>query len=147
MRQLPSYLLFIPALLTSLPCWAASPLKVGPNGPIPWIVVDQFGYPATAAKVAVIRNPQTGYDSGDPFTPGTAYAVVSKSTGQIVMTGPLTAWNGGATDSVSGDKAWWFDFSSVTQPGTYLIEDVQRVYNQANSKSATRFTGMSSRLP
>src|SRR5216683_6912690 len=32
-------------------------LKVGANGPIPVIVVDQFGYPTKAPKVAVIRDP------------------------------------------------------------------------------------------
>ena len=41
------------------------------------------------------------------------------------------AWNGGATDSSSGDKAWWFDFSSVTTPGDYFVLD-----ETANVRSA-----------
>ena len=37
-----------------------------------------------------------------------------------------TAWNGGATDASSGDKAWWFTFTSVTTPGDYYVLDVDR---------------------
>jgi hypothetical protein len=98
-------------------------LKTGANGPIPWIVVDQFGYRSKAQKVAVIRSPQTGYDSSATFTPGTKYSVVAKATGKSVKDGELAAWNGGATDTSSGDKVWWFDFSDVTTPGTYTVVD------------------------
>lgn len=105
--------------------WSES-LKSGPNGPIPLIVVDQFGYRTTSKKVAVIRAPQTGYDNSVKFAPGTQYAVKDKATGNIVKQGAPTAWNGGATDSASGDKAWWFDFSEVTTPGTYTVVDVDQ---------------------
>jgi endoglucanase len=101
-------------------------LTAGANGPIPLIVVDQFGYRTGAQKVAVIRDPQTGYDSAVNFTPGTHYSVVNKTTGTAVKQGAPTAWNGGATDSSSGDKAWWFDFSDVTTPGTYTVVDVDK---------------------
>src|SRR5215469_11164410 len=46
-------------------------LTLGVNGPIPVIVVDQFGYPTKASKIAVIRDPQMGYDNAISFTPGT----------------------------------------------------------------------------
>ncbi len=36
------------------------------------------------------------------------------------------AWNGGGTDTSSGDKAWWFDFSDVTTPGTYTVVDSEK---------------------
>jgi hypothetical protein len=98
-------------------------LKTGANGPIPWIVVDQFGYRTKAQKVAVIRSPQTGYDSSATFTPGTKYSIVAKSTGKSVKDGEPAAWNGGATDASSGDKVWWLDFSDVTTPGTYTVVD------------------------
>ncbi len=101
-------------------------LAVGVNGPIPLIVVDQFGYPTKASKFAVIRNPQAGYDSSVHFTPGKNYAVVEKSTGKIVKVGAPIPWNNGATDSVSGDKVWWFDFSDLTTPGTYTVVDVDK---------------------
>jgi hypothetical protein len=98
-------------------------LKSGANGAIPWIVVDQFGYRTQAPKMAVIRSPQTGYDTSATFTPGTKYSVVDKSTGKSVKDGAPVAWNGGATDDSSGDKVWWFDFSDVTTPGTYTVRD------------------------
>lgn len=98
-------------------------LKTGANGPIPWIVVDQFGYRTGSQKIAVIRSPQTGYDSTASFTPGSKYSVVSKATGKSVKDGAPAAWNGGAADTSSGDKVWWFDFSDVTAPGTYTVVD------------------------
>jgi hypothetical protein len=99
-------------------------LALGVNGPIPVIVVDQFGYPTKASKIAVIRDPKVGYDNAAHFTPGTTYALVDQSTGKITKQGPPTPWNGGATDSVSGDKVWWFDFSDATAPGTYSVVDL-----------------------
>ena len=99
-------------------------LKTGANGPIPSIVVDQFGYRAKARKVAVIRSPQVGYDSSASFTPGASYSLVSKATGKSVKDAAPVAWNGGATDATSsGDKVWWFDFSDVNAPGTYTVVD------------------------
>lgn len=91
-----------------------------------YIVVDQFGYRPGAKKVAIIRDPQTGYDQAETFTAGTSYAVVNRTTGATVFTGTLTNWNSGATDASSGDKVKWFDFSSVTEPGKYYILDVSK---------------------
>ncbi len=101
-------------------------LASGVNGPIPVIVVDQFGYPTKASKIAVIRDPKVGFDNAAHFTPGATYALVDQSTGKIAKQGPPTPWNGGATDSVSGDKVWWFDFSDVTTPGTYAVVDIDK---------------------
>jgi hypothetical protein len=89
-----------------------------------FIVVDQFGYLPDGEKVAVIRDPQTGFDASTAFTPGASYALVSASTGTQVLTAAPTTWNGGATDSSSGDKAWWFTFTSVTTAGDYYVLDV-----------------------
>jgi len=111
----------------SSPSWAAERstdstwsqrLILGVNGPIPVIVVDQFGYPTKATKIAVIQNPQVGYGG---MAPGDNYAVVDRATGAIVKRGTPVAWDSGATDPVSSDKAWWFDFSDLTAPGTYVI--------------------------
>jgi hypothetical protein len=101
-------------------------LEMGVNGPIPVIVVDQFGYPVKASKVAVIRGPEAGYDNIAHFTPGAIYALVDQSTGKLAKQGPPIPWNGGSTDSVSGDKVWWFDFSDVTTPGTYAVVDIDK---------------------
>jgi len=105
--------------------WSAE-LPSGPNGPIPFIVVDQFGYRTTATKIAVIRDPRAGYDGDESFTPGSEYAVVDAASGETVYTGAPAAWNGGAEDPVSGDVVYWFDFSSVTAPGEYTVQDVEQ---------------------
>ena len=135
MRRLPLCFLILFLQGGSL-CWAAGKpstdttwsqgLTFGANGPIPVIVVDQFGFPTKGSKVAVIRDPQVGYDSGVHFTPGATYAVVDRSNGKIVKQGPPIAWSGGAIDAISGDKVWWFDFSDVTTPGTYVVVDLDK---------------------
>src|SRR5688572_441833 len=91
-----------------------------------YIVVDQFGYLPSSKKIAVIRDPQVGFDASESFTPGTQYALVDKSTEQSVFTAAPVSWKAGATDNSSGDKAWWFDFSSITNPGTYYVHDVEK---------------------
>ncbi len=103
----------------------APALASGPNGPIPAIVVDQFGYRPDSRKIAIIRDPQTGYDAVARYAPGAAFAVVDVATGAIVASGSPTPWNGGTTDPVSGDRAWWFDFSDLTRPGRYVVADTQ----------------------
>ena len=96
-----------------------------PSAPLSkFIVVDQFGYRPAAEKIAVVRDPQTGFDATEAFTPGKTYALVDAVTGKQVLSAAVTAWNGGAEDASSGDKAWWFDFSAITQPGTYYVLDV-----------------------
>lgn len=88
-----------------------------------YIVVDQFGYTPTATKVAVIRDPQTGYDAAASFSPSTTYKLMNADNNQPVFSAAISAWKGGATDISSGDKVWWFDFSSYTTPGRYYVKD------------------------
>ncbi|HET9955079.1 MAG TPA: glycoside hydrolase family 9 protein, partial [Polyangiaceae bacterium] len=100
-------------------------LTQGPNGLIPWIVVDQFGYRAQDPKVALLRDPRQGYDAATDFTPGASYALVDAKTGAKVKQGAPQAWNNGAVDPKSGDAVWSFDFSDVTALGTYYVLDEQ----------------------
>lgn len=99
----------------------------GAVGNGPFIVVDQFGYLPDAQKVAVIRDPQAGFDAADSYGPGATFEVVNDDTDAVVFSGPITEWNNGATDNNanlgSGDRAWWFDFSSVTAEGNYFVRD------------------------
>jgi len=88
-----------------------------------FIVVDQFGYLPDAQKIAVIRDPQNGYDASQSFSPGANLSLVNMTTGEIALTAAPVTWNQGATDTSSGDKAWWFDFSAITAPGTYAVVD------------------------
>lgn len=88
------------------------------------IVVDQFGYRPTSKKVAVLRNPITGKDAAESYTPSNNFAVVKVADGSYTFTGTPTIWNAGSEDASSGDKTWWFDFSSVTEIGSYYILDI-----------------------
>jgi hypothetical protein len=105
------------------------------SGQVPFnhhLLVDQFGYRPADPKVAVIREAQAGYDLIDKFTPGATYRVRSADDGHVVLSGTLTPWKHGDTQPSSGDRGWWFDFSSVNTPGTYFIDDPER-----NVRSAT----------
>ena len=100
------------------------------------IKIDQFGYLPNSRKVAVIIDPQTGYNAAESFSPGTGggqYQVRNWTSDAIVYSGTLVAWNSGATHTQSGDRGWWFDFSSVTTTGSYYIYDV------ANNIGSYRF--------
>jgi endoglucanase len=88
-----------------------------------FIVVDQFGYLPDSKKVAVIRDPQMGYDAHLSFTPGATYQLVDLDTNTLVHSGTAVSWKSGATYALAGDKAWWFDFSEVTTPGRYAVVD------------------------
>ena len=107
-------------------------LAIGPNGPIPVIVVDQFGYPTKSKKVAVIRDPQVGYDSFARFAPGKTYALIELPSGRVMKTAAPTEWNNGSTDQTSGDKAWWFDFSEIEAPGRYAVVDLEKGIRSAD---------------
>ncbi len=87
-------------------------------------MTDQFGYRPDAEKTAVIKDPQIGFDSNQSFIPGTIYQVVNAITEEPVYEGTPVLFNSGETDVASGDRIWWFDFSSVTEPGEYYVSDV-----------------------
>ncbi len=93
---------------------------VAKNPVLHQIVVDQFGYQPAAEKIVVFVCPQQVADL-PPFDPGTEFQVRRQSDDQIVLSGLIQVWNGGATDSVSGDRAWHGDFSALTTPGRYYI--------------------------
>ncbi|MDF2457545.1 MAG: type sorting protein, partial [Cytophagaceae bacterium] len=90
----------------------------------PYIVTDQLGYRSTAKKIAILRDPITGFDASESYTPGTSFSLVDATTATPVFTGSAVSWNGGATDAVSGDKIWRFDFSSYSVNGHYYVLDV-----------------------
>jgi len=87
------------------------------------ITVDQFGYLPDEDKVAVISDPQKGYNVGDRYAPGKLLEVRRRTDGTVVHRGAPAVWNHGATDDNSGDRGWWFDFSAVKEPGEYYIYD------------------------
>lgn len=95
------------------------------------ILVDQFGYRPNDTKTAVIRNPQVGYDADKKFVAGKHYEVRRQGSGEVVYSGEPSPWNDGALQESSGDKGWWFDFSSVTAPGSYFVYDAERKLRSA----------------
>ncbi|ESQ90321.1 hypothetical protein ABAC460_09205 [Asticcacaulis sp. AC460] len=107
----------------------AGPVVAQDAPPTPFIVVDQFGYLPDAQKVAVIRDPEVGFDAEWDFSPGAVYQVVNTATGAVAYEGKPVAWKNGAVDASSGDRIWQFDFSSVTAPGAYVIRDKQAAYD------------------
>ncbi len=135
----------------------------GPTTTVEFIKIDQFGYKPGDEKVAVIANPITGYNNSVAFNPGTTYQVREWTTNAVVFTSSITPWNGGATQTQSGDKVWHFTFTTYTVPGSYYIFDVSNnvgsyrfeinncVYNDVLKASLRMFyynrCGMSKALP
>lgn len=88
------------------------------------IIVDQFGWRADAPrKVAIFADPVNGQNSAIAYTPGATFQVRRVSDDAVVFSGSTVSWKSGATDSVSGDKVWYGDFTSLTTPGEYYIYD------------------------
>ena len=97
------------------------------------IAVDQFGYRPDMTKVAVISDPQQGFNAAESYTPGNTLEVRTWNGNTVVFTGSPVAWSNGVTHVQSGDKAWWFDFSAVTRWGEYYI------YDPGNDTRSARF--------
>ena len=89
------------------------------------ILVDQFGYRPQDTKIAVIANPQNGFNASIEFVPGAEYQVRRAGSEEAVYSGTPEIWRNGITHAQSGDKGWWFDFSEVTEQGTYYVYDVE----------------------
>lgn len=89
------------------------------------IKIDQFGYRPDDPKVAVISNPQQGFNANESFNPGKTYQVRRWDDNSLVFSEQILPWQAGKTQSNSGDRGWWFDFSSLKTPGSYYIFDPQ----------------------
>lgn len=99
-----------------------------------YIKVDQFGYLPSSPKVAVISDPEIGFNSTLAFTPGSTLQVRNWSDASIVFSASPAIWNNGNVHDQSGDRGWWFDFSSLTAEGDYYI------YDPTNDVRSHRFT-------
>ncbi|MBO0952133.1 glycoside hydrolase family 9 protein [Fibrella forsythiae] len=114
--------LFLLGVLFNAFSAGAAPVRTADN-----IHIDQFGYRSLSGKVAVISNPVQGFNASQPFAPSTGanqYELRRWQDDAVILRGTLSVWNNGNTDATSGDKAWWFDFSSVQVLGSYYVYDV-----------------------
>jgi endoglucanase len=98
------------------------------------IHIDQFGYRPGDQKVAVISDPITGYNNALSFQPGGTYEVREWNSQKAVTSGIPTTWNNGQEHDQSGDRVWWFDFSTLVEPGDYYV------YDPANDVRSHLFT-------
>ena len=116
------------AALAALAC-LSGPAVAAPAVITPHIKVDQFGYLPAAAKVAIVVDPQAGYNAVEAFSPGTGvnqYQVRRWADDVVVWSGTLQAWKAGATHAQSGDRGWHLDFSALATPGSYYLWDSAR---------------------
>jgi subtilisin family serine protease len=90
---------------------------------IPFIKVDQFGYRNKDQKIAILSNPLTGINQNGIYTPSATVTLKDATTNAVVFSATPQIWNSGATHSQSGDKVWWFDFSSYSTTGSYYVSD------------------------
>ncbi len=88
-----------------------------------FIHIDQFGYLPDAEKIAVISDPQIGFNSDTSFSPSGTLELRNATTDEVVYSGAPVIWRNGETHTQSGDKGWWFDFSDYTIDGEYYIHD------------------------
>ena len=91
--------------------------------PSKFIHLDQFGYESNATKVAVLSNPQSGYNASENYAPGATIEVRNFFTDEIAYSTSPASWSAGATHGQSGDQGWWVDFTSLNVAGTYYIND------------------------
>lgn len=88
-----------------------------------YIVVDQFGYRPEMTKVAVLVDPQRGWNAGDSYAPDGVFEVRRWEDGSVAFSGRVTAWSGGQVDAASGDRGSWFNFTRLQEPGLYYVYD------------------------
>lgn len=116
----------VAAALAGLLTLGASATVAAPATTVPYIKVDQFGYLTGMSKVAVVVDPQVGYNAAEAFSPGLSanqYQVRRWADDISVLSGTLVPWKAGATQVQSGDRGWHFNFSALTTAGSYYVYD------------------------
>lgn len=92
----------------------------------PHIAVNQFGYLPDDHKLAVLIDPQQGFNAKAAYdAPDELLLARVRHDDLLDVVGryPPEPWNEGATDASSGDRGWWVDFSDVQDEGTYVFLD------------------------
>lgn len=100
----------------------------------PKIAVDQFGYPPGLSKYAVLVEPVNGWNAATHDGRPSAHLEVRRwRDGSLVFSGDAAVWNHGAVDLIAGDRGAWFDFTSVTESGSFFV------YDPARNRRSDRF--------
>jgi len=94
-------------------------------GQVPTIKVDQFGYQPGIDKIAVLSDPVNGYNASESYSPNGNIQLIAVNSGTVVYSANVSSWNSGNIHVASGDRVWWFDFSTINTPGNYYIFDPQ----------------------
>jgi len=90
------------------------------------IHVDQFGYLPDERKVAILSDPQAGYNAAESYKPGKKLEVRRVGDDAVVFKDEPELYNAGKTDAASGDRGWWFDFTKVDAVGDYYVFDPEK---------------------
>ena len=86
-----------------------------------FIALDNLGYMPGDGKIAILRDPVTGYDAQESYTPASTYYIKKVADSTVVLQVTPQAWNNGVEHQQSGDIVWWLDFSGLTAEGDYFI--------------------------
>lgn len=121
-------------IITILFSFSASIFQLYSQRPSPYIQVDQFGYLPNTQKVAVLVDPQIGFNAAESYQAPAILELKNADSNGTVFSGAPTLWNDGATHTQSGDRGWWFDFSSVSTSGNYYV------YDAINDERSAEFT-------
>jgi endoglucanase len=113
------------SLANSPPKFAGEPKNGNDVPESRYLVVDQFGYRPDMKKVAILVDPQEGWNAKDEYVPGNTLELRRFDDGAVVISGKPALWSNGDTQPSSGDRGSWFDFSQVTAPGSYFVFDRQ----------------------
>lgn len=109
--------------LTPISLCLATVILAQPGTQTDRIVVDQFGYRPGDEKIAVISDPQVGYNAADSYTPGPTWEVREWGSNALLFSGAPVPWNGGQQHDQSGDLVWWFDFSALSSAASCYVYD------------------------
>lgn len=129
-RRFYPWLLFFCALAAVLLTNCRGVTSASSSVPMPnHILVDQFGYRPQDPKVAVLvqsdANADLSQNSEAYRSLFDTFVVVNLENQRVVYQAPAQIWSQGEVHSQSGDRASWFDFSSVNIPGQYVIKNIR----------------------
>jgi len=102
------------------------PAPAGQGASVPlqrYIALDQFGYRPDMIKIAVLVDPEQGWNAADSYQAEGDFEVRRWADGSVAFTARVTPWNEGKLDANSGDRGSWFNFTRLNEPGLCYVYD------------------------